>query len=175
MAIKKDKIILNYDTVWFKTFMDSYDVKFYNREVFVTNGLRGRSDIFMQMLGNIGAYARTVNFDKDVDVIVFSDYVIDDLKHGFQNDFIIDLEKRINASNTPYRKLKFTTEALLLDFLKTRATGSLRQNQKSLKEEKNSIELNISLEHAIERDEQMLHLLKIYKDSASEPKQIELF
>ena len=81
------------------------------------------------------------------------------------------LEDKINGSNTPYRKLKFTTENLLLETLKTRANGRIRTNSKDLKDEKNTIELNALITQAIERDELMLSMIKRYRDSVNEIQQ----
>lgn len=81
------------------------------------------------------------------------------------------LEDKINGSNTPYRKLKFTTENLLLETLKTRANGRIRTNSKDLKDEKNTIELNALITQAIERDELMLSMIKRYRDSVKEIQQ----
>ena len=82
MAIKKDKVNLTYDALWFKIFMDSGEMTFYNREIFISPGMAGRLDIFMQLLGNVGGYARTTNFEKDINVVVFSDFLMDKYKNG---------------------------------------------------------------------------------------------
>ena len=55
MAIKKENVNLTYDALWFKTFMDSGELTFYNREIFISPGMAGRLDIFMQLLGNVRA------------------------------------------------------------------------------------------------------------------------
>ena len=166
MAAKKENVNLTYDALWFKIFMDSLDIKFYGKEIFISSGLAGNQSVFMQMLGNIGGYARTTDFDKDIDVVIISDKMLDNFKSGIKDGFIQMLEDKINGSNTPYRKLKFTTEYLLLETLKTRANGRIRTNTKDLKDEKNTIELNALITQAIERDELMLSMIKRYKDSA---------
>ena len=38
MAIKKENVNLTYDALWFKTFMDSGEMTFYNREIFISPG-----------------------------------------------------------------------------------------------------------------------------------------
>lgn len=171
MAAKKENVNLTYDALWFKIFMDSLDIKFYGKEIFISSGLAGNQSVFMQMLGNIGGYARTTDFDKDIDVVIISDKMLDDFKNGIKDNFIQMLEDKINGSNTPYRKLKFTTENLLLETLKTRANGRIRTNTKDLKDEKNTIELNALITQAIERDELMLSMIKRYRDSAKEVQQ----
>lgn len=171
MAAKKENVNLTYDALWFKIFMDSLDIKFYGKEIFISSGLAGNQSVFMQMLGNIGGYARITDFDKDIDVVIISDKMLDDFKNGIKDNFIQMLEDKINGSNTPYRKLKFTTENLLLETLKTRANGRIRTNTKDLKDEKNTIELNALITQAIERDELMLSMIKRYRDSAKEVQQ----
>lgn len=171
MAAKKENVNLTYDALWFKIFMDSLDIKFYGKEIFISSGLAGNQSVFMQMLGNIGGYARTTDFDKDIDVVIISDKMLDDFKNGIKDNFIQMLEDKINGSNTPYRKLKFTTENLLLETLKTRANGRIRTNTKDLKDEKNTIELNALITQAIERDELMLSMIKRYRDSVKEVQQ----
>ncbi|WP_317339757.1 hypothetical protein [Phocaeicola coprocola] len=175
MAAKKETVNLTYDALWFKIFMDSYDIKFYGREIFISSGLSGRRDLFMQMLGNVGGYARMNDFNKDIDVVIVSNYLMDKFKSGEKDEFFQILEDAINASNTPYRKLKFTTENLLLDYLKDRANGRIRQNQKDLKENDNTVALNERIEDSIKKDQVMLDLIKKYKESTKEPQQQNLF
>ena len=43
MAIKKENVNLTYDALWFKTFMDSGELTFYNREIFISPGMAGRT------------------------------------------------------------------------------------------------------------------------------------
>lgn len=175
MAIKKDKVNLTYDALWFKIFMDSGEMTFYNREIFISPGMAGRLDIFMQLLGNVGGYARTTNFEKDINVVVFSDFLMDRYKNGEKDEFFQMLEDLINGSSTPYRKLRFTTEALVIDLLNNRATGQLKQNKKDYQDETNSAELKEKIAKGIERDELMLSMIKKYKDSTKQPQQQSLF
>ncbi len=175
MAAKKESVNLTYDALWFKIFMDSYDIKFYGREIFISSGLSGRRDLFMQMLGNVGGYARMNDFNKDIDVVVVSNYLMDKFKAGEKNEFFQLLEDAINGNNTPYRKLKFTTESLVLDYLKDRANGRIRQNQKDLKAKDNTENLNERIQSSISKDELMLSMIKKYKDSAKELQEQSLF
>lgn len=130
---------------------------------------------FMQMLGNVGGYARTNDFNKDIDVVVVSNYLMDKFKAGEKDEFFQLLEDAINGNNTPYRKLKFTTESLLLDYLKDRANGRIRQNQKDLKAKDNTEDLNERIQSSISKDELMLSMIKKYKDSAKELQEQSLF
>lgn len=175
MAIKKENVNLTYDALWFKTFMDSGELTFYNREIFISLGMAGRLDIFMQLLGNVGGYARTTNFDKDLDVVVVSDYLMNKFKSGEKDEFFQMLEDLINGSATPYRKLKFTTESIVLESLNTRASGQLRQNKKDLKDKNTTPQMIEAINQGIERDELMLGMIKKYKESAKEPQQQNLF
>lgn len=175
MAIKKENVNLTYDALWLKTFMDSGEMTFYNREIFISPGMAGRLDIFMQLLGNVGGYARTTNFDKDIDVVVVSDYLMKKFKNGEKDEFFQMLEDLINANATPYRKLKFVTESIVLDYLNTRANGQLRQNKKDLKDKDTTPTLKEAIMQGIDRDELMLGMIKKYKDSTKEPQQQNLF
>lgn len=175
MAVKKDKVNLTYDALWFKIFMDSLDVVFYGKEIFVSPGIAGREDIFNQLIGNVGGYPRETDFNKEVDVVLISDKLLAKFKEGYKDQFFVDIENKINEPSTAYRKLKFTTEELFLDFIKTRADGHIRQNKKDLKSKDNSAELNKAILDDISKDEVMLGMIKKYKDSTKEPKQQNLF
>lgn len=85
------------------------------------------------------------------------------------------LEDLINASATPYRKLKFTTEAMVLDSLNTRANGQLRQNKKDLKDKDTTSTMKEAINQGIDRDELMLDMIRKYKESTKEPQQQNLF
>lgn len=85
------------------------------------------------------------------------------------------LEDLINGSATPYRKLKFTTESIVLESLNTRASGQLRQNKKDLKDKNTTPQMIEAINQGIERDELMLGMIKKYKESTKEPQQQNLF
>lgn len=175
MATKKDKVNITYDALWFKIFMDSGDTYFYGKEIFISSGLAGNADRFAQLLGNVGGYARFNDFSKDIDVVILSDRLLSRFNDGDKDEFIQLLEDSINASNTPYRKLKFTTETIVLEYLGDRAKGRTRQNLKDLKDKTTSDELKVKINNSIEVDQLMLDQIKSYKDSAKEPQQQNLF
>lgn len=175
MAVKKEQLNLTYDALAFKVFMDSGETSFYGKEIYIVPGLAGNKDIFMQLLGNVGGYARLNDFDKDIDVVIFPDSVMNRLKEGYKDEFIRTLEDLINNNNTPYRKLWFTTEERVIDFMKTRANGRIRQNKKDLKDKNNSEDLNQRILDSIDVDESMLDMIKRYLESTKEPRQQELF
>jgi hypothetical protein len=79
------------------------------------------------------------------------------------------------SSATPYRKLKFTTESIVLESLNTRASGQLRQNKKDLKDKNTTPQMIEAINQGIERDELMLGMIKKYKESTKEPQQQNLF
>lgn len=174
MAIRT-VVNLTYEALEFKIFMDSLDINFYGKEIFISIGLAGKKDIFMQMLGNVGGYARMVDFDKDITVVVISDNMMQRFKEGDKDVFIQMIEDKINASNTPYRKLKFTTEERVLDYMDTRAKGRISQNKKDLKDKTNTEDLNERINASITRDEVMLDMIKRYKESTKIPQQQDLF
>lgn len=175
MATKKDKVSITYDALWFKIFMDSGDTYFYGKEIYISPGFAGNIDRFTQLLGNVGGYARFNDFGKDIDVVILSDRLLSRFCDGDKDEFIQLLEDSINANNTPFRKLKFTTETIVLEYLGNRAKGRTRQNQKDLKDEKLSDELVTKINDSIEVDQLMLDQLKSYKDSIKEPQQQKLF
>lgn len=174
MAIKT-VVNLTYEALEFKIFMDSLDINFYGKEIFISTGLAGKKDIFMQMLGNVGGYARMVDFDKDITVVIISDNMMQRFKEGDKDVFIQMIEDKINANNTPYRKLKFTTEERVLDYMDTRAKGRISQNRKDLKDKTNTEDLNERINASITRDEVMLDMIKRYKESMKIPQQQDLF
>ena len=96
-------------------------------------------------------------------------------KEGDKDAFIQLLETLINGNNTPYRKLRFTTEERVIDYMKTRANGRIRQNKKDLNDKSNTADLNQRILASIDRDNLMLDMVKRYLESAQEPKQQELF
>lgn len=174
MAIKT-VVNLTYEALEFKIFMDSLDINFYGKEIFISTGLAGKKDIFMQMLGNVGGYARMVDFDKDITIVIISDNMMQRFKEGDKDVFIQMIEDKINANNTPYRKLKFTTEERVLDYMDTRAKGRISQNKKDLKDKTNTEDLNERINASITRDEVMLDMIKRYKESTKIPQQQDLF
>lgn len=116
-----------------------------------------------------------VDFDKDITIVILSDNMMQRFKQGDKDAFIQMIEDKINASNTPYRKLKFTTEERVLDYMDSRARGHVLQNKKDLKDKKNSADLNERIQAAIDRDELMLDMVKRYKESTKIPQQQDLF
>lgn len=175
MSIKKEKVNITYDAIWLKIFMDSDELSMYGKEVFVTKDIAGDKNILLQMIGNVGGFARMVDFDKDITLVIFSDSMLNKLRNGDKDPFIQQLEDLINGSNTPYRKLIFTSETLVLDYFKTRAAGRLNQDKKDSKSKSNSPELNQMLKESIEEDKVMIDMLKKYNASDNKAKQAEIF
>ncbi|MGL5894752.1 MAG: hypothetical protein ACRCZM_09090 [Bacteroidales bacterium] len=172
---KKDSVNLTYDALWFKIFMDSGDMSFYGKEAFITKGLSGREDTFLQLLGNLGCYARLSSFEKDITILIISDSMMVQYLNGYKDPFIQEVEDKINGSNTPYRKLKFITEAGVLEHMRIRANGRTTQNKKDLKDENISDSLRERINQSIEKDQLLLDMIKRYKESSKEPIQQRLF
>lgn len=51
MAIKKENVNLTYDALWFKTFMDSGEMTFYNREIFISSGYGWKAGYLHAVVG----------------------------------------------------------------------------------------------------------------------------
>lgn len=172
MAQKKNPVSITYDALWLKIFMDSNETNLYDKDVFITDGIIGNIDILSQLIGNVGGRARNDNFDKDINVVIFSDKMLLKYKDdGYKDTFIQEIENRINASNTPYRKMIFLSETIILDSFTDRAKGLLKMNKKDVNNKLITTEDKKFLQGAIERDENMLSMIKDYK----EPKQTSLF
>lgn len=155
MASKKENIKITFDSIWFKIFMDSNETYFYGKEIFIAPGLSGDKFKFFQLIGNVGGYSRDNDFDKDIDVVVIPDKLLERLRNNDKDPFLQNLEDLINSNNTPYRKLIFITEELTLNYLTDRAKGILNSNS--------------SVDHIL------LNQIKLYKSSAKEVKQQSLF
>lgn len=172
MAKKVEDIKLNYDTLWFKIFMDSGDITFYNKEIYLTESMKMSFD---QIVGNIGGIPRHGNLNKEVNVVIVSDMIMADLKENRVHPIISELESAINDIKTPHRKLKFTTENLFKEYLKLRATGNIKSNTEDLESNDTSDELRIKIKQAIDRDELLLDLLAVKPKKRNEPIQQSLF
>ncbi len=93
---------------------------FYGKEVFFTSSFEGNTDYLFQALGNLGAFARNKDLDKDIDVVIISNKIIENV----EDNFIVDLENRLNQNSSPYRRLKFISENHLIWYLENRAKNT---------------------------------------------------
>ncbi|NDV46187.1 hypothetical protein D0T49_03915 [Paludibacter sp. 221] len=89
---------------------------FYGKEVFLTEGFSGNTDYLFQALGNLGAFARKKDLDKDISVIIIGNDIID----NFNNSFIQDIEDKLNQNSSPYRRMKYISENHLIWYLENR-------------------------------------------------------
>lgn len=112
---------------------------FSGKEVFFTDGFEGNVSVLFQAIGNLGAFARSSDFGKDISVAVISNKMIDNFFEGNKHSFLDELEKKLNQNNSPYRRIKFISEDQLIWYLENRAKLS--------------------------SSTQMEGLLKVYKDS----------
>jgi hypothetical protein len=96
----------------------------YNREIFFTDGFKGNTQFVFQCFGNIGAHPRSTSLDKDISYIIIGDKLIELFENGQEVDFIIDLEKRLNQNNSPYRKMKFLSEEQIVWYFENRAKAN---------------------------------------------------
>jgi len=95
--------------------------RFYDKEIFLTSGFKGDTQYLFQSFGNVGAHPRSKDLDKDISFIIISNKLIDLFKSGRSVEFIVDLEKRLNQKNSPYRRMKLISENHVLRYFKNRA------------------------------------------------------
>jgi len=93
---------------------------FYGKEIFLTDGFNGDTQYLFQSFGNVGAYARSKDLNKDVSFIIISDKFIDLFEAGTTVEFIADLENRLNQNNSPYRRMKFMSEKQVIWYFENR-------------------------------------------------------
>jgi hypothetical protein len=122
---------------------------FYGKEVFFTTGFKGNKSYLYQSLGNLGAYARDYDFDKDISLVIISNDIIENYNNGSSHPFIPELEKKLNQNSSPYRRMKFISEDQLIWYIENR----IKQTN----------------------DEQLAELIKKYKDSKKEVRMDSLF
>ncbi len=116
---------------------------FAGKEVYFSEGFAGNIYLLFQSLGNLGAFARREDLDKDVSIIVISNRIIDRFYDGEKNPFIKELETKLNQNNSPYRRIKFISEDQLIWYLENRAkitnSNQLKDLIKDYKESKKFI------------------------------------
>ncbi len=122
---------------------------FYGKEIFFTKGFEGKTMYLEQSLGNIGAFARVKDMDKDIDIVIIGNEIIQDANSELYKDFVNEFEPLLNQNNSPYRRVKFITENHLIWYLERR----YKEND----------------------DKQLEGLVQKYKKSKKEQKQLGLF
>ncbi|MEA4967713.1 MAG: hypothetical protein VB048_06315 [Bacteroidaceae bacterium] len=93
---------------------------FYGKDVFFTEKFAGDVQYLYQALGNLGAYVREKDFDKDIEVVVISNHIIESVYSESHLKFISEFEDRLNQNNSPYRRVKFISENHLIWYLENR-------------------------------------------------------
>jgi ribosomal protein S6 len=71
-------------------------------------------------VGNLGACARKTNLDIDINIVIISNKIISSFDLNNTDPFIKELEKRLNQDNSPYRRVKFLSEANLIQYFERR-------------------------------------------------------
>lgn len=123
---KKETVNITPDGIKLLTVMcyNGYFDGFYNKEVFFTDGFKGDLQYLFQALGNLGAYARSKDIDKDVEIVIISNQIADNLNADIFSQFTNDFEELLNQNNSPYRRLKFLSEKQLIWYLERRAQNT---------------------------------------------------
>lgn len=121
---KKETIKLTSEGLQLVTVLDYSSIAemngFYQKEVFFTNGFKGNKSLLYQALGNLGAYARDYDFDKEISLVVISNLILDNFYQGIEHPFIKELEEKLNQNSSPYRRMKFITEEQLIWYIENR-------------------------------------------------------
>jgi hypothetical protein len=106
-------MVMNYDCI--------EGLGFYGKELFFSDGFSGDKQYLFQAFGNIGAFVRDYDLDKDVSYIILSNGIIEHYNDKGSHPFISDIEERINQNNSPYRKIKLLSEEQIVRYLKNRS------------------------------------------------------
>jgi hypothetical protein len=132
---------MNYDSI--------EGLGFYGKELFFSDGFSGDKQYLFQAFGNIGAFVRDYDLDKDASYIILSNGIIKHYNDKGSHPFISDTEERINQSNSPYRKIKLLSEEHIVCYLENRSK--------------------------VKNDKQLEDLIKKYKSSKNKKEEHSLF
>ena len=128
MALKKENVIITPEGLQLVTVLNYSSIEdingFYGKEVFFTEGFDGELLYLFQALGNLGANARAKDFDKDIDVMIISNNIMNNMYSDLAYNFRMNLEDKLNQNNSPYRRLKFISEEHLINYILRRANSS---------------------------------------------------
>jgi len=145
---KKETIKLTPEGLQLVTVLDYSSIGemngFYQKEVFFTDGFKGNKSLLYQALGNLGAFARDYDFDKEISLVIISTSIIENFINGSPHTFIDELEEKLNQNSSPYRRMKFITEEHLIWYIENRIKltndsqlGDLVQKYKDSRKENN--------------------------------------
>ena len=94
---------------------------FYNKNVFITQGLGESKYIIFQILGNLGGLAIDYEFTTEIDYIIVTDSLINDLREGKKIEQLRLIETKINDKGKNYENLKIISESAFLSYVKIRS------------------------------------------------------
>lgn len=100
-----------------------YSDGFYGKEVYFTDGFAGDTQYLFQALGNMGAYARRINLDNEVSIVIVSDNILKEPYGEAYTAFVKQFTELFNQKNTPYLRLIFISEDNLITRIMNRATN----------------------------------------------------
>jgi hypothetical protein len=98
-----------------------YSDGLYGKEIYFTDGFKGDTQYLFQALGNMGAYARRNNLEKEVSIVVVANKILSEPHMGLYTSFVNQFELLFNQKNTPYLRLVFMTEENLISRIQNRA------------------------------------------------------
>lgn len=121
----KEEIKITPEGIKFLTVMcySEYIDGFYGKEIYFTDGFTGNLQYLYQALGNMGAYPRNKEIDKDVNYVIIGNRVLVDSENSLYENFANEFEGLLNQNNSPYRKLYFLTEDQLILKIENRANN----------------------------------------------------
>lgn len=134
--------VLNYSTV---AEMNG----FYGKEVFFTDGFNSEIQCLFQALGNLGAFARQVDLNNEIEYIIVSNFIMENPDSIISQSFRKDYQEKLNQNSSPFRRIKIITEDHLIWYVENRAK--------------------------LTDDSNLSELIKRYKSANKIPKQQELF
>lgn len=120
---KNEKIEINENSVnaFSEIFLEkSKPNQFYDKNVFFTQKLRGSKYNQFQVIGNLGGLPTDSEFTTDTNFYIISDFIFEELKSGFMDTQLIELEKKLNSKGKKHTKLKVLTEKVFLEHIHKR-------------------------------------------------------
>lgn len=90
-----------------------------SKELFIGKGFAPRLDCFMQIAGNLGAFANTELFP-DINICVLSDATLEKLKNGEKDETILQIQDFYNKNKAISFDYRFMSESDILDWCKRR-------------------------------------------------------
>lgn len=121
---KKESIKITKEGLSFLCIMcyNGYSDSLYGKEVYFAGEYDGDIRQLFQALGNMGAYARRKDIDKDIHYVIVANKILEDSDETHFKTFTKEFEPLLNSNNSPYRKVFFLTEDQLIWKIETRAS-----------------------------------------------------